>query len=207
MVPRLNVYVLVDTSGSMKGEGIESVNVGLRALLNSLRQKPNAADSIFLSVVTFDSVINEILPITALGNLQLPELQCPNSGATFLGECLEFVHIRITRDRAMNSAIASKDYLVVFSDGKASDTLAFEEALPKIAQLKLTNIIACAAGPKSQPDQLKELTPTVVSLDTMDSGSFSSFFRWVGDAVSTGQSNVGNSASLPPAPAQITVMF
>jgi uncharacterized protein YegL len=209
MTPSLNVYVLVDTSGSMRGEGIESVNVGLRSLVSSLRQKPNANELISLSIVTFDSLISEVLPLTVLGKVQLPELQCPNSGATFLGECLEYIYGRICGDREKHdsNSTGNKTYLVVFSDGKASDTLAFEESLPKITSLNLTNIIACAAGPKSQPDQLKQLTPTVVSLDTMDSGTFSSFFIWVGDAVSGEKATQGLTGNLPPPPAQITVMF
>ena len=35
---RLPVYLLIDTSGSMRGEAIASVNVGLNALISSLRK-------------------------------------------------------------------------------------------------------------------------------------------------------------------------
>ena len=37
---RLPVYLLIDTSGSMRGEPIESVKVGLEAMVSSLRQDP-----------------------------------------------------------------------------------------------------------------------------------------------------------------------
>ena len=42
---RLPVYLLIDTSGSMKGEPIESVKVGLEALVSSLRTNPYALDT------------------------------------------------------------------------------------------------------------------------------------------------------------------
>ena len=39
---RLPVYLLIDTSGSMRGEPIESVKVGLETMVSSLRQDPLA---------------------------------------------------------------------------------------------------------------------------------------------------------------------
>ena len=43
---RLPVYLLIDTSGSMRGEPIESVKVGIEAMLSSLRQEPYALESV-----------------------------------------------------------------------------------------------------------------------------------------------------------------
>jgi uncharacterized protein YegL len=40
MARRLPVYLLIDTSGSMKGEPIESVKVGIETMLNTLRKDP-----------------------------------------------------------------------------------------------------------------------------------------------------------------------
>ena len=39
---RLPVYLLIDTSGSMKGEPIESVKVGIESMIATLRQDPYA---------------------------------------------------------------------------------------------------------------------------------------------------------------------
>ena len=211
---RLAVYLLIDTSGSMHGEPIESVNIGLRTLISSLRQNAYARESIHISIVTFDSIVNEVLPLTPLSSLQLPEITCPKSGGTFLGEGLEVIFKKVQNDFVKSSADNEGDWkpvLLVMSDGKASDTLAYEEAIPKIKSLPFSNIIACAAGPKSVPDQLKELTPTVVSLDTMDSSTFSTFFKWVGEAVASGnggsEPTQSTSSELPPPPPQITVVF
>jgi uncharacterized protein YegL len=208
---RLAVYLLIDTSGSMHGEPIESVNIGLRTLVSSLRQNGYARKSIHICIVTFDSVVKEVLPLTPLDTLQLPEITCPKSGGTFLGEGLEVIFKKVQNEFIKSSADNEGDWkpvLLIMSDGKASDTLAYEEAIPKIKSLPFSNIIACAAGPKSVPDQLKELTPTVVSLDTMDSSTFSTFFKWVGDAVASGNGDTQDpSSQLPSPPPQITVVF
>ena len=51
---RLPVYLLLDTSGSMNGEPIQAVNVGLQSLLSSLRSDPHALDTVYISIITFD---------------------------------------------------------------------------------------------------------------------------------------------------------
>ena len=37
---RLPVYLVIDTSGSMRGESIHAVNVGIQAMLSALRRIP-----------------------------------------------------------------------------------------------------------------------------------------------------------------------
>lgn len=41
---RLPVYILIDTSGSMRGEPIEAVKVGLDSMVSSLRTDPYALE-------------------------------------------------------------------------------------------------------------------------------------------------------------------
>ena len=62
---RLPVYLLLDTSGSMQGEPIHAVNVGLQSLAASLRQDPYALESVFISIITFDMEVKEVVPLTA----------------------------------------------------------------------------------------------------------------------------------------------
>ena len=68
---RLPVYLLLDTSGSMRGEPIAAVNVGLGALVASLRQDPSALESVHVSVMTFDAEVKVVVPLTPLDQLQL----------------------------------------------------------------------------------------------------------------------------------------
>lgn len=213
MSRRLLTYICIDTSGSMHGEPIEAVNTGLQTLISSLRQNPYALESVYLSILTFDNNINTVLPLTPLEQVTLPEIQCPTSGATFLGQALEEILHSVQRDRIVGSASQKGDWrpiLIVLTDGKPTDLLVYSESVVKIKQLGFGNIVACAAGPKANVDYLKQLTDNVVSLDTMDANSFAKFFQWVSSTVAQTSVSVGSTsqnAQLPPPPDEIRVTW
>jgi uncharacterized protein YegL len=77
---RLPVYILLDTSGSMRGEPIHSVNVGLQSMLSALRQDPYALESVHLSIITFDLEAKVYLSLTPLDQVQLSNIDVPSAG-------------------------------------------------------------------------------------------------------------------------------
>ncbi|MGE8529266.1 MAG: vWA domain-containing protein [Acinetobacter guillouiae] len=209
---RLPVYILLDTSGSMRGEPIHSVNVGLQSMLSALRQDPYALESVYLSVITFDIKAKVYLPLTPLDQVQIPDLDVPNVGATFMGAALELLAQEVQQNVQKSSNDVKGDWrplLFLMTDGSPSDVYAYQQIVPTIKQLNFATIVACAAGPKAKTESLLQLTDQVVVLDTMDSNSFASFFKWVSASVVAGSSSAGvsDSISLPPPPAEIQLVL
>jgi uncharacterized protein YegL len=211
-VRRLPVYILLDTSGSMRGEPIHSVNVGLQAMLAALRQDPYALETVHLSIITFDIEAREYLPLTPLDEVRLGEIQTPQSGATFLGAALELLVKLVDRDLRKSTDEAKGDWrplLFVMTDGSPSDLLAYREAIVEVKRRPFGSIVACAAGPKAKTELLRELTDRVVLLETLDAAAFSSFFKWVSASVAVGSSSAGleQSVTLPPPPAEVQLVL
>ena len=209
---RLPVYILLDTSGSMRGEPIHSVNVGLQSMLSALRQDPYALESVHLSVITFDLEAKVYLPLTPLDQVQIPDLDVPSAGATFMGAALELLAQEVGQLVQKSTDDVKGDWrplLFLMTDGSPSDGYAYQQMLPTIKQLNFATIVACAAGPKAKTESLLQLTSQVVVLDSMDSNSFASFFKWVSASVVAGSSSAGvtDSISLPPPPAEIQLVL
>lgn len=209
---RLPIYIVIDTSGSMNGEPIASVNVGLQAMVHALRQDPHALDSVHLSLITFDNEVKEIFSLTPLDQVQIPEITCPKSGATNLGAALELTINSIEKNVQRSSADHKGDWrpmMFLMTDGAPSDTACFNAMVTKIRNGQFGKIIACAAGPKAKEEFLKQITDTVVSLDTTDSAAFANFFKWVSASVeqTSGAGASTNTTPLPPPPAEIQVVI
>jgi uncharacterized protein YegL len=211
---RLPVFIAIDTSGSMRGEPIESVNVGMQAMLQAMRQDPYALESVYLSVLTYDIEVTELFPLTALENVQLPTITCPDSGPTHLGEALKMVVERFDRDVVQSNEQGKGDWRPMFfvmTDGAPSDVQLFNEMIVKVKQRSFAKIIACAAGPKAKTEYLTKFADQVVSLDTTDSAAFAAFFKWVSGSITAGSASAGISPdqgdALPPPPDEIQIVI
>ncbi|MDR1172096.1 MAG: VWA domain-containing protein [Bacteroidales bacterium] len=205
---RLPVYILIQTSGAMRGEPIEAIKVGLESMIASLRQDPFALESVYMSIITFNLHPKQLLHLTELENMQIPEIQQPEAGGTHFGEALEFLCKRVDSEIHLSTPEQKGDWmplLFIMADGRASDTQLFHQAVPEIKRRHFGSIIACSVGTKTCVENLKQIANHVVSLDTADSATFKQFFKWVSASVSVGNRSIGASDEvlLPPPPAEV----
>lgn len=209
---RLPVYLLLDTSGSMYGEPIESVKNGLQTLLSSLRQDPYALETAYLSIIEFNSTVTQSVPLTDLMSFQTPELK--PSGTTSLGQGLTLLASKINEEVKTTTLDEKGDWrplIFIFSDGGATDDL--QKGIDNLRQTKVGMVVACAAGHGAAHDELLKITGNVVSLENADSNAISAFFQWVSASISTnsqkiesGNGDISELSELPPPPPEINLV-
>lgn len=209
---RLPVYILIDTSGSMKGEPIESVKVGLADMVATLRQDPYALETVWISIITYDKEVKQIVPLTALEDLQLPNIVVPESGPTFTGLALKVLCEKYDTEVHLSTPTQKGDWmplLFLLTDGKPSDIMLYNNEIQEVKRRHFGNVVACAAGPKAKKEPLQKLTDKVFSLDTMDSSTFKKFFQWVSDTIGLGGKSVGatEDVALPEPPKEVNVVI
>ena len=212
MARRLPVYLVLDVSGSMTGEPIEAVKNGLSMLLNALRGEPQALETAYLSVITFESVAKQIVPLTDLISFQEPQINA--GGATSLGEALQLLSDKI--DTEVNKGTTEdkgdwKPLVFIMTDGMPTDN--WQKGAAEIKKRKAT-IVACAAGFNADTNILKQITESVVELKSSSKNDIAAFFKWVTASVTTGSQKVqtgeeeekGGLGELPPPPPELNVI-
>ena len=120
---RLPVYLLLDCSGSMMGEPIEAVRQGIKALLSELRGNPQALETAYLSVITFDSSARQVTPLTELMSFTEPQINA--SGATAMGGALRVLMECADKEVRKGSEEQKGDYrplVFILTDGCPTDT-------------------------------------------------------------------------------------
>ena len=210
---RLPVYLLVDVSGSMTGEPIESVKSGIQMLVASLRKDPQALETAFLSVITFGSNAQQVVPLTELAAFQPPELTA--GGMTAMGEALELLCKCAANEVVKTTAERKGDWrpmVFILTDGIPTDNI--QKGLSAFQTMKWGAKVSCAAGTGSDTKMLDKITPEcVVQLDSADPASIAAFFKWVSSSVSTSSKSVNETGKdvegldqLPPPPPEVKIV-
>ncbi len=200
---RLPVYLLLDVSGSMAGDPIEAVRHGVKALISELRSDPQALETAYLSVITFNSAARQVCPLTELMLFREPTLTA--GGPTALGAALRLLTDCIRNEVRKSTETQKGDWkplVFILTDGVPTDE--WREAAAMLKSTKPANIIACAAGSCADTSVLKEITDSVLLMNNLSAGDLAQFFAWVSSSVKLSSKSLdakpGAGIELPPPP-------
>lgn len=114
----LPVLLLVDNSGSMANEKINTVNVAIKEMLAEFSVIKNAKGKISIGVITFGNTVEVIQPIDKIENINVPEFKA--AGKTWMGQAIDKA-IDILEDKNQVPERAYTPTIILLSDGLPSD--------------------------------------------------------------------------------------
>ncbi len=209
---RLPVYLVLDISGSMAGEPIEALKNGIQVLTSTLRQDPYALETVFVSVITFSTEAEQIIPLTDLISFQPPDIKA--HGVTSMGAALKLLARKIKEEVMKTTPEKKGDWkplIFIMTDGGPTDD--WQTGLAELKQIKTGMIISCAAGNGARIDVLKQISESVVELKTADTETIKHFFQWISASISTTSQKVDLTkkeisalGELPPPPPEVNIV-
>ena len=109
---KLAIYFLLDVSDSMMGEPITALEEGVKSLVNDFIGVPQALETAYLSIITFGSIAQQIVPLTDLMSFQVPQLKA--GGGRALGTALELLGNNFDQDIALPTNVFQRNKFIIF---------------------------------------------------------------------------------------------
>jgi von willebrand factor, type A len=196
----------------MTGEPIEAVKNGVQMMIHSLRQNPQAIETAFVSIITFDSNAKQLIPLTDLASFQTVDLKA--AGTTVLGAALSLLADKLENEVTKTTLEQKGDWkpiVFIMTDGVPTDD--WQAGFQKLKAVKKGLIVGCAAGNNADDKVLKEIADQVVRLSNTDADSIGKFFQWVSASIATTSTKVEETGidltkkdQLPPPPSELVIV-
>ncbi len=164
----LSIYLLLDTSGSMHGEPILSMQNGLQIFVSALQRNIRTFGRINLSVITFGDHAEVSVPLTPIEKFNLPNLV--PYGCSALGEALMIAAHEIDANNKVDDYLNPwRPEVFIVTDGEPTDNI--YNGLYELGKRNIANLVLCIAGQETNPEApwISRITDNVVTLDTADS--------------------------------------
>ena len=192
---RLPVYLLIDTSESMVGTAVESVQAGLGTLMTALRKNPYALEMGAVSVITFDRAAKKLVPLTEVYSFQTPTLEV--APGTALGAGLRMLDQSMSSELVKSTPDQKGDFkplVFILTDGQPTD-----EWKPAADQFKRNQksalVYAIGCGDDIDFSILKDLTENTFSMAQMDAAAFSKLFVCISSSVQSASASIGTAGA------------
>lgn len=211
MIRRLPVYILLDCSESMVGEGLAAARRGIGSIFSRLSINPQALETVHVSIIGFSSKAKVLLPLTPLPDAVMPAVRLGNG--TALGAALELLAARIRDEVTRRDKVQRGDWrpiVILLADGKPTDDL--EKSL-KVYKSTVGDLVAnfyvVGCGEDADLRSLAKISDILLKAESMEAGVLDRLFFWMSETLteaSRSQDDKGGRTMLDSLPAGVTMV-
>jgi uncharacterized protein YegL len=195
--PRCPCVLLLDTSYSMQGERINSLNEGLQAFHRSLMADELAQLRVDVAIITFDGAITVIQDFVNASNFNPPRLNV-STGGTAMGTGIVKA-INLISDRKQSYKVEGIDYyrpwIFMITDGEPTDSTSQAAQMVREGEER-KGFLFFAVGVE-EADMSKLAKISVRSPLKLRGTNFREMFSWLSASMAAvSQSQVGDKVKL-----------
>ncbi len=195
--------LVLDVSSSMHGDPINELNQGVNQFIEEVCQDDFASSAVELGVITFGTIVNEVIPVQSILQVNTPIFTA--SGATAMGSAiLKAIEVLEKRTQAYkdNGVAHYKPWIVLMTDGKPTDDHVYREAAATLRQLAENNkilVFGIGIGNSCNIEKLAQACPADRPPKTLTGYRFRDFFKWLSASMAqVSVSTPGTGVELPP---------
>lgn len=196
--PRCPVALVLDTSGSMSGEPIQELNLGIQLFLDEVKADDLARWSVDLAIYTAGNIAQRILDFTNIDDIAIAELNpLVATGSTPLGEATKMALKDLEKRKDNYRRVGVPYYqpwLILISDGVPTDSWqdAAQQARELSAQRKLVSLPIGVQGADLRVLGQFSSKPPVI----LQGLKFREFFQWLSASMARVSASTSSDASV-----------
>ena len=191
---RLPICFCLDTSGSMQGDPIKQLNMGLQNFMSSIKANDDTRSATDIAIITFGSSVDIVLPFGRISkDKRLPDIQASTS-LTPIGEgvltALELLNARKLGYRELGIKYF-QPWIVVITDGAPMGPNAmanYKAAVAACNELERNDklvVFNIGVGKAVDYDLLKQLSVKRPEPIAVASAEFGKLFEFLGSSSSS----------------------
>lgn len=217
------VYLIADTSGSMRGEPIKEVWNLYGGIIDVLKHDPYALETAYVSIITYARDV-EMTPFHEIYSFVMPDLPHITSGPKNCGQALDKLLDSYENEYVEETPYQKGDWTpIVFlaTYGTPSDIAAFNHAVQKIKEINKNGPklrIYLLHGDERKTEPYNSLTENIHLIKEFDASIVKQIISFVGieieceyihdDSIEFSPERVNNdSTEIPPPPPEVNIVL
>lgn len=203
---RLPIYILINTSCSLCNGTLQNFKDSINLLIETLKEEPYALETVFVSIITFDSTITCLCSLSPLTSFKLPSIKIGKQESP-LGHTLLQLTTIIDNELIKTTCEQKGDWkplIFIFTDNDSVIHITKEEEL--ICH-KLGRIIICTKTDSVNSNKYKKITDLILPIESLDKQIIKSQIYWISESIdAVERENPDNFyLELPPPPNSIYI--
>lgn len=205
---RLPIYILINTSSSLCNGTLQNFKDSINLLIETLKEDPYALETVYVSIITFDSTITCLCSLSPLTSFKMPSIKIGKQESS-LGHTLLQLTTIIDNELIKTTCKQKGDWkplIFIFTDNDSVIHITKEEEL--ICH-KPGRIIICTKTDSVNSNKYKKITDLILPIESLDKQIIKSQIYWISESIDAFErvnpDNFYLELELPPPPNSIYI--
>lgn len=204
---RLPIYILINTSSSLSNGILQNFKDCINLLVETLQEDPYVLETVYMSVITFDSTISRLCSLSPLQSFNPSSVKI-GTHTSSLGNALLQLSAIIDNELVKTTYEQIGDWKPLIFIFTANDSVIhITKEVEELICHKCGRIIICTKTDSVNSDKYKKITDLILPIEPLDKQIIKSQIYWISGSIDVGERvNPDNFyLELPPPPNSIYI--